>query len=495
MRVTFVNVCQGDCTLLHGDGSPAVLIDAGTKSNLEQSRVALIKARAPTLTRVVGTHYDQDHLSGLKKIVEEYGGLGIEAAVLPPVLDPARRGSLVNARVIRAGAMSPWLAEVLLAEGLARTVSRFLAIERPPEAEVGETEVKDARDVVDNSASLSQREVSELSAEQVWEAGERSGPDRVVDMNLLDPEIVEQAAVMLAEALRDDGRQADQVSNVLEFVARVAQLQSPEAWWQLQLLVTADQELFVVARVAEALIVSATMNSLVAALEEQGIPWFTPIAPDTSCEFPFWSEAELLPGYAAAHLAPTAQHLGQVWGRLPFLAERTPGQKGRAISNEISHVFAIWPNRYRCLAENGLLLTGDSDMRELRDDSHTAIACCSLIDISHHGGKWGMFPARLVAACTTSQSPIPRAASLDLYVSIAKKRPKGGPPGEGQLDDLLTRLAGALPGAPLRLWANNRQPGALMAWKTQPCEDGADALTFWRSPAGWVPAPKGPISS
>jgi Metallo-beta-lactamase superfamily len=489
MRVTFLNVGQADSTLVT-DGHSSMLIDGATKAAIKGHR-KLLRGAAPALTRIVGTHYDQDHLSGLCEIVSTYGGAGIEAAILPPVLDPVRRGELANARTPRSGSHSPWLAEVLQDLGLLETLRPLV----DPDSEHANEEairrfrnlnfdrlrehVQSTRQVSEGEESIEHVAANEL---REWLPQIRRGDIRLVDDNLLDVNLIERVIKELAKLIR----KLPVIGEVLNVALEIARTPDPLAWWTRSLLARELGDAFyMVATVAEATIVAATLNKLVEILDEKDIPWYSPIAEATSKV-----DFELLPGFATAHLAPTETWLKLVWDKLPTL--RKPGEdKGLPrvpISNELSHVMAVfswgcpfiptdWP-LIPSIWQHGFLATGDSDMEELSSNAKIFIAKCTLVDVSHHGGSWGSFPDVIAAAYSSGGPPI------ELYVSIKKDRGSKSPPGVGNLDDLLKELRKAR-GA--RLWLSNLQPGATCQWASHSPADGPDTTVFGRSFHGWVP--------
>ncbi len=81
--VHFIDVGQGDCTLVYSDGE-AMLIDAGEKDCGLIVADYLDSLGITKLKFVVGTHPHSDHIGGLSYIVENYD---VETVILPKVPD------------------------------------------------------------------------------------------------------------------------------------------------------------------------------------------------------------------------------------------------------------------------------------------------------------------------------------------------------------------------------------------------------------------------
>lgn len=71
LQVHFIDVGQGDCTLLTCDGE-AMLIDAGDNSKGTTIQLYLKKHGIEKLKYVIGTHPDADHIGGLDVILYKY---------------------------------------------------------------------------------------------------------------------------------------------------------------------------------------------------------------------------------------------------------------------------------------------------------------------------------------------------------------------------------------------------------------------------------------
>ena len=71
MEVHFIDVGQGDCTLITCDGE-AMLIDAGGNSKGTAIQMYLMKHDIDRLEYVIGTHPDEDHIGGLDVIITKF---------------------------------------------------------------------------------------------------------------------------------------------------------------------------------------------------------------------------------------------------------------------------------------------------------------------------------------------------------------------------------------------------------------------------------------
>ena len=70
LRVTFVDVGKGDCTLIQS-GSEAVLIDTGYQNTADDVLARLKKDGVNHLDAMIITHYDRDHIGGIRTIGED----------------------------------------------------------------------------------------------------------------------------------------------------------------------------------------------------------------------------------------------------------------------------------------------------------------------------------------------------------------------------------------------------------------------------------------
>lgn len=79
MTVHFIDVGQGDCTLIVCDGE-AMLIDAGNNDKGTAVQLYLTKQGIDSLKYVIGTHPDADHIGGLDVVLYKFD---CETVILP----------------------------------------------------------------------------------------------------------------------------------------------------------------------------------------------------------------------------------------------------------------------------------------------------------------------------------------------------------------------------------------------------------------------------
>ena len=79
VRVTVIDVGKGDCILLQADGASA-LIDTGYESTAADVLACLRNNGVVRLDAMIITHYDRDHVEGMRAIGE---AVGVETVYLP----------------------------------------------------------------------------------------------------------------------------------------------------------------------------------------------------------------------------------------------------------------------------------------------------------------------------------------------------------------------------------------------------------------------------
>jgi competence protein ComEC len=84
LRVTFLDVGQGDCILLEC-GEETMLIDAGSNQAEEQLASLLERLELRRLTYAVFTHSDQDHIGGADRVLTQ---LGADTVLVPALSEP-----------------------------------------------------------------------------------------------------------------------------------------------------------------------------------------------------------------------------------------------------------------------------------------------------------------------------------------------------------------------------------------------------------------------
>ncbi len=123
LNVDFLNVGQGDATYLrHADHDWAALVDGGWGHAIDD-HLPWLRAAAPRIDVLVGTHCDGDHLEGLCVLLEDSGSPEIGTALLPPFVHPT------GAAVLHAGlgglapGRSPFAAHHVARHGAAGAVA------------------------------------------------------------------------------------------------------------------------------------------------------------------------------------------------------------------------------------------------------------------------------------------------------------------------------------------------------------------------------------
>lgn len=70
LTVVFINVGQGDATLIKAPNGEAILIDAGPWESSSAVIAALNDANVTELTAIIATHYHADHIGGVPDVIE-----------------------------------------------------------------------------------------------------------------------------------------------------------------------------------------------------------------------------------------------------------------------------------------------------------------------------------------------------------------------------------------------------------------------------------------
>lgn len=69
LKITFINVEQGDATLIQSPTGQTALIDAGTKANSNEILRFLRSEKIVTIDHMIATHYDKDHVEGFEAVI------------------------------------------------------------------------------------------------------------------------------------------------------------------------------------------------------------------------------------------------------------------------------------------------------------------------------------------------------------------------------------------------------------------------------------------
>ena len=85
MRVSFIDVGQGDCIYISCDGKN-MLIDCGEKSEYTNVISYLNREEATRLDYVIATHPHSDHMGGMSKIIKQFE---VGEVIIPPLTEEA----------------------------------------------------------------------------------------------------------------------------------------------------------------------------------------------------------------------------------------------------------------------------------------------------------------------------------------------------------------------------------------------------------------------
>jgi hypothetical protein len=418
MRVSFLDVGQGDCTLVRiSDPDWTALVDGGRRKQIEP-HLAALRHEAQHLNLVVVTHPDADHIEGVIRLVESSTSDGptIDRLLLPPILHPT--GEAVSVETLEGLFPRTWsfLADHLLEGGLGRNGLHKALIS--------------LEDLLEGVADLDQlgpglRSAVDRLAEQLDSDRDQDSPDDrlqpisepvgdyspfglgegLVSNDVLDVERLERVAVALRDAdlphLANTTLAAKMVAEharAAEIVKHARRAHNQDAAHVRRALAVADDS-----------VAADVLNRLLAALERADIePILAPAPP--------LAEAQGQ-GFEVWHIAPTAKYLAHLSDSLPKLKEqvmRLAYVPPPSNINRASHVLAI-----RRPGGPGVLCTGDAGFGDatggvpdsLSTGWESVISWTRVIDVPHHGGSnWRFFP-RVMAA-----SP---KHSLVLYISIA----------------------------------------------------------------------------
>ena len=102
LRIHFLDVGQGDCTVIEFPSGDVVLIDAGDGSFLNRIHtVRYLKALAPAHLTMILTHADADHYGGFEALVQAFGA---DAFYLPAAGEDTPEYAALLDAVERSGA-------------------------------------------------------------------------------------------------------------------------------------------------------------------------------------------------------------------------------------------------------------------------------------------------------------------------------------------------------------------------------------------------------
>lgn len=104
LRIHFLDVGQGDCTVIEFPSGDVVLIDAGDGSFFNRSHtVRYLKALAPAHLTMILTHADADHYGGFEALVQAFGA---DAFYLPAAGEDTPEYAALLDAVARSGAQT-----------------------------------------------------------------------------------------------------------------------------------------------------------------------------------------------------------------------------------------------------------------------------------------------------------------------------------------------------------------------------------------------------
>lgn len=385
LTVDFLNVGQGDCTLIRESGGVSVLVDGGVPKAIEKHLDFL--RSLPKIDLLIGTHGDLDHLGGLCVLVEDPGCPPIGKALLPPFPTPggklvpvATSGSLVPR-------MSPFAAHAISELGLDHVLS-------PLEELASEFDLA--------------QEVRGAAIENEWE----TPAEAETELRAFSSDATSELSF---PALRELTDAAAGVPGEI-----VAEVLYPEASSSRRAITASRTSLFraalEVASDAEAL---TTLERLLVALKAKGIPWEVRCAPKQVS-----GDGDPLEAW---HLAPTEEYAGQIAKHLKGV--RSPLYLARAVrrgvvfpglpsyANRMSHVISFRSKS----GGPGIMITGDSGFQKAHGKTPESMSIgwertlewARLISVPHHGGTSGHFGKRLLAGLGSAASD-----PLDMYLSV-----------------------------------------------------------------------------
>ena len=97
LQITMVDVGQGDCIYLAEENGMRMLIDGGSSDKSDVAGYQILPflkyEGVSRLDAVVVTHPDSDHISGIRAVLEEPGGVRVGALYLPDVGETGRNGA------------------------------------------------------------------------------------------------------------------------------------------------------------------------------------------------------------------------------------------------------------------------------------------------------------------------------------------------------------------------------------------------------------------
>jgi hypothetical protein len=467
LQIVFVNVGQGDCTLVLAHGAQ-LLFDAGHSGDRRRVGAVLDRHRVRGLDLMVGTHYDADHLNGLRHVIRILHGR-VRFALVPPVAHPAPGlGSPSGAGYLERWAANRWRlrgvdSRSLLAHELNGTDASLAHVLAAADEPLGRAS-HEARAVL----SRLTEQLRGLSPASFAEAA-ANRPDDGDDSTVFDD--VERPHI-LNELLPDLERM--QLTSLTTLTKAALDLglardpRAPRRSWSAALAVGDASERAVVRAVKSTVanaIVARWLNLLIRELECWRIDWGVGLAHDEAQ----WLDGPLQLAQLAPHFSLVERHVTLI----PTL-ERHPlkvALETAALrtdqptpSNQLSYVFALRDGDGR----PGALLTGDTGLRDIPEAAKQRISECTLLDVPHHGGRWGDFGPLIV------ETHRGRWDHVDLYSSV---RTQGSSPPREHVQQLRRSLV-RYHRSVRTFYANRPAKSSIGCTESLPRRAGPDALHF-----------------
>ncbi|HTU78613.1 MAG TPA: MBL fold metallo-hydrolase [Solirubrobacteraceae bacterium] len=369
----FLNVGQGDC-LLVVCGGWSVLFDGGGSPSAKvlgelEGQLPAADDEEPWLDLLCVSHYDADHIRGAAKVVDHLGGR-VGHAFLPPILNPIRAMSDRARMLAERLAEHPLVEELRILDELADSLA---------------SRVQDTDIAPENL-------LTEL--QELLERDEIGLGDAAAQSNAPSPEAIDAARSDLERA------RLKNLAAIVEALRRMlgrgeAAGIDRELMWAA-LAGSSNAVVGATTNVGKQAIIASGVDELINALRRHNVTFTTPLAPDPAS----WYGK----GCQICQLAPLPTRVEEHARRLPvaMMELLTFTEVGSLSyvdrvgpSNELSSVFALRTDRNW---SSGILASADTPLTPVPMATRHVLSCCSLIKWSHHGGRSGEFPDRMIDA-------------------------------------------------------------------------------------------------
>jgi competence protein ComEC len=101
LEITFLDVGQGDCALVEFPDGRTMLVDGGSINKRDVGRYVIVPflrwSGVNKLDAIILTHYDADHINGLRSVIREIGARTVLRRASPPALDTPVAQTLTRA--------------------------------------------------------------------------------------------------------------------------------------------------------------------------------------------------------------------------------------------------------------------------------------------------------------------------------------------------------------------------------------------------------------